>query len=274
MLACTAPSAQPVTGKSGPLFVTPAQMDSLCSRDSQAVSQSLWNVIRPGQDSARPAWLYRLSGNLDQDEQSEIILWYRTGRYDDAGSALWFDRNGENWQLVGEVFLDFLHGENPPRIDSALQALVVYSYGWGSGFGSVCLNFYRYKDSITEVLSMIENEGLSMMGSGAFRHISGTYQRLSDSSLVVSYVYQVICNDEGKHQNDLVFSEKITIPYFWNSAAGSFEARPPAGLSASDFGPYWDGESTLDPYFGPKLDKIRNEGPKWKQACLGRWVDE
>lgn len=250
-------------------------MDSLCSRDSQAVSQSLWNVIRPGQDSARPAWLYRLSGNLDQDEQSEIILWYRTGTYDDAGSALWFDRNGENWQLMGEVFLDFLHGENPPRIDSALQALVVYSYGWGSGFGSVCLHFYRHKDSITEVLSMIENEGLSMMSSGgAFRHISGTYQRLSDSSLVVSYVYQVICNDEGKHQNDLVFSEKVSIPYFWNSTENAFIPRPPAGLSASDFGPYWDGESTLDPYFGPKLEKIRNKGPKWKRACLGRWVGE
>ena len=275
LTSCVSPAVSPAPGKPEKISILQLQMDSLCSRDSQAITRSLWNAIRPGQDSMLPERVNCLSGNLDKDAQHETIVWYRTGEHEDAGIALWFDKQGDTWQLLGEVDLTFWRGQNPPRIDTTMPALLVYHYGWGSGFGSECIGFYQYRDSISQVLSVIENEGLSMFTSGgAFRHITGTYSKLSDTSLVVSYVYDVTCNNEGKHQGELIFREKIDISYFWNSKEGIFQVQPPEGLSASDFGDFWDGETTLDPLFAPQLEKIRNEGPKWKQACLGRWVDE
>ena len=254
------------------IFLSEVQVDSLRNLDNRTITRSLWRAINPGRDSADLPVIHWLSGNLDKDEEPEAIVWYVEDNQ--MGTAEWLDRQEGRWRILTEIdALDFWHGENPPRIDPDLPALIGYSYGWGSGFSSHSLQFWQYRDSLVEVMNMIEQEGLSLMGGPGFRTIDGSY-RLSGDSIVVHYTYEVICTEEGEHYEDRAFHDELDLLYLWNREKGLFEVQPPPGLSAADFGPYWDGESTLDPFFSPKLEQIRRKGPKWKRQTLGYWGDE
>ena len=247
--------------------ISAAQMDELRRSDGQAPAPALWRLLASDADSTLHPVIHWLSGNLDNDPADEVVIWHEVDKV--GGTARWFDRQATDWVGVGTLSLDFWHGENPPRIDTVLNALAVYSYGWGSGYGAEMLDFYRYRDSISSVFYLLESENLSMIGSGALRHIAGRYAALNDTSVIAHYTYEITCNDEGKHQGERVFYATLDIPYTRPENGTAYRAHPPAPLSATDFGDFWTGEETFDPYFEPEIEKIRRAGPAWKKEALG-----
>jgi hypothetical protein len=248
--------------------ITTAQMEELRRSDGQTPAPALWRLLATGPDSTlQPAIVHWLSGNLDDDPADEAVIWYKVA--EEGGTARWFDRQATDWVEVGTLSLDFWHGENPPRFDTVLDALAVYSYGWGSGYGAEMINFYRYRDGISSVFYLLESENLSMIGSGALRHIAGRYEALNDTGMVAHYTYEITCNDEGKHHGERVFYATLNIPYSRPETGTAYRAHPPTPLSAADFDDSWTGEESLDPYFEPEIEKIRRAGPAWKKEALG-----
>lgn len=261
------PDAAPTTDKKSPR-ITAAQMEELRRSEGRAPTPELWRLLATGADSVLHPVIQWLSGNLDDDPEEEVVIWYET--LEGGGTARWLDRQANDWVATGEFALDFWHGEHPPRIDTVLDALAVYNYGWGSGYGAETLGFYRYRDSILEVFSLLESEGLSMnVYAGAIRHITGRYEALNDTSMMARYTYEIICNDEGKHQGERVFYATLDIPYFRPETGLVYRAHPPAPLSAGDFEGYWTGEETFDLYFEPEIEQVRQTGPAWKKEALG-----
>ncbi|HLP94912.1 MAG TPA: hypothetical protein VK168_12795 [Saprospiraceae bacterium] len=207
-----------------------------------------------------------LQGNLDQDEENELVLWIEG---DMLGSAVCFDHQVEHWTKLGEIVLSFFHGNNPPSIDNQAKMLLTYDYGWGSGYGSEVLNFCQARnDSLYYVLQLLETETVWVSGSTAHRVIHTTYKVISPEKIEAVLVYRVLAGDDmGRYSGKTIFSQNLVLEHHWDKDQKRFLPAQYPGLTGDDY--ITDGEFELDALFAEEIRKLKFHGPKWKRRALG-----
>ncbi len=278
LFACNAPTSSPDQGARFPAsrpiavdtFLAQSQIDSLRMLHGKAIPLTLWS--RLFEEPIQEIPVFVLSGNLDQDAEEELVLWYYWEGMRAMGEICLLDSKPSGWKKIGTEYLDFYRGTTPPRIDTRNRVLLTYSYGSGSGYGSEVLNFYQNRDdSLLCVFKLLETEGLFMMGSGVFRNIHATYQFIDSSQILATYHYQVHAGDNSRRPGKMVFEAKLVIPFIWNPAQNRFAPKLPVGFPPlnSTEGYLDEGESSFDPFYEPELEKIKWHGPAWKREALG-----
>lgn len=247
------------------------QMDSLTHAQGKPISNSLWKLINVDGFIEIPNTLGVISGNLDQDAEEELVVWYRR---DVAGTAICFDKKDNTWNIIGVEELSFWRGDSAPYIDPSLKALVTYGYGSGSGYGATYLYFHLYKDSLFHVMTVVESEYVAMNSTSSYRTVEGKYKIIDQSSVLVNYTYKITCGDEGKHYKETLFKQRFTIPHYWNQEMKCFLPELPKGFTEPADIRNGFTEDEFDSYFRPVLDSISKTGPIWKRHALGNHADE
>ncbi len=270
--AATTPPLKDTVQKLNPVLST-AQMDSFVHLKGRPVTASLWKMINVDRVSIMPDTVGVLSGNLDQDEEPELVIWYKVGNL--AGNALCFDKRNYHWFFIGVEGLSFWRGDDPPFIDPALGALGSYGYGSGSGYGSKSLNFCQYKkDSLITVLNFLENESVRFFdGRVSSRDVEGKYQIVNKSKVLVHYKYELRAEEKG-HEGAVFFRRRFTIPYSWDPQKQCFQPRFSKRFARLYGLPLENSENEFDGYFDAELDRMREFGPIWRRHALGNHADE
>ena len=117
---------------------------------------ALWAITFEEHPTKTPVFV--LTGNLDQDPEPELVLWYYWEAMHPTGELCLLDQKQSGWKKIGTEHLDFFRGTTPPSIDNKNKMLLTYSYGPGSGYGAEVLNFYQnHNDSLTCVFRLLEN---------------------------------------------------------------------------------------------------------------------
>ena len=252
-----------------PQLLSQAQIDSFLLFQGKAIPASLWALVF--EESPVEAEVFVLSGNLDQDPEQELVLWYYWEAMRAMGELCLLDPKPNGWKKNGPEYLDFFRGTTPPLIDTLQKMLLTYSYGSGSGFGSEVLNFYQNdEDSLVCVFRLLEREFLAWPGCDAFRSIDTQYSFKDSSQILATFRYELRATEYNAHPGKLIFQQKLSIPFVWDATQKRFAPILPEGFppldNAEGFLDY--GEPSFDVFYEADLEKIKKHGPRWKQEAL------
>lgn len=252
-----------------PQVLSQAQIDSFWLFQDKAIPASLWSVAFEEPPVEAPVFV--LSGNLDQDPEQELVLWYYWEAMHPMGELCLLDPKPNGWKKNGLEYLDFFRGTTPPRIDTLHKMLLTYSYGSGSGFGSEVLNFYQnVEDSLICVFRLLEREGFAWPGCDVFRSIDARYSFKDSSQILATFRYELRATEYNAHPGKLIFQQKLSIPFVWDATQKRFAPILPKGFPPLEYteGFLDYGEPSFDVFYEAELEKIKKHGPRWKQEAL------
>jgi len=251
-----------------PASITEAQMDTLMHNKGKFLPPSLCKTLLTG-SIPDTTTVFRLVGQLDADNEPEHVIWYQYMNY---GFAVVLDHKNGYWQKSEPVFLDFYRGDHLPRMDAQARALLTYSYGSGSGYGSEVLHFYQLvSDSLSCVFKFLKLENARLTNyCGAFRTIKGNYTVKNQGLILASYQYKVAENkSESNRIGRTLFSSRINIPFRRSAAQHAFLPTLPDGFSEESTVVYLDdGEYSFDYFYAAALSHLKQHGPGWKRRAL------
>ncbi len=277
---CNTPTSPVAATEANPSAIPPqkaskqlsqAQIDSILMLQGKVLPNALWAIAFEEPPAKTPVFI--LTGNLDQDPEPELVLWYYWEAMHPMGELCLLDQKQSGWEKIGTEYLDFFRGTTPPSIDNQNKMLLTYSYGSGSGYGAEVLNFYQnHNDSLTCVFRLLETEGCNILGCSAFRSIHAGYQFKDSSQILATYRYEVCAGLDSRYPEKIIFEKKLVIPFDWDSRQKLFLPKlppdfPPPSTDSSGFLDY--GENTFDIFFEAELEKIKRHGPRWKRVALG-----
>lgn len=245
--------------------LTTSQMDSIRLLDGKVITPFLWKALNPYPDTDMPDTIHVLSGNLDQDDDPEMVIWYNLGY---SGEALCFDKKKDLWHYANAVGMDFGRECRPPYLDTQLGALVNHTYGWGTSYSAVLLEFYMLRDTVVRVFELTQMEYTAVVLGGYSRAVEGNYRVINRDAIDVTFDYEVYCQTSGRHMDKPMYNGSVRVPYTWNDTLGLFVPHPPGGFSQPEHLPDAYLGEVFETWFEPALDRIRKTGPKWKRKAL------
>jgi len=249
-------------------FISEVQLDSIIQLNGKSIPASLRKSLF-AESIPDTIPIQGLFGQLDADDEPEQVIWYQNW---DHGYATVLDHKNGQWHKSEPVYLDFNRGDHRPRMDAKARALLTYSYGSGSGYGSEVLNFYRFvDDTLTCVFQLLELESVILMNyCGTFRSIKGDYSLKSQDLIEATYLYEVMEIDfESNQKGRTIFKSRVNIPFHWSDASKVYLPKLPDRFRQESQVVYVDdGEFSFDYFFDSTLLHLKRHGPKWKRRAL------